>query len=111
MEDPLKESEANVSAENIVVEEVEVEPTKEDIKALTRTQEPRWKTKKRLRDSPRKRVEKLFKDIDHTVCGPPCQEGSIPPEILDLNKEYQDLFTEKIPKGLPKPRDTDHVSI
>ena len=62
-----------------------VEPTSEDKKALANLDEPKWKTKKRLRNSPRKAVEKLIENVDHTICGPDCMTEPVPQAILDLN--------------------------
>ena len=85
-----------------------VTPTAEDRKALAHTTEPRWKTRRRLRNSPRQEVEKLIKEVDHTLCGPPCEGVEVPKEIRELNKEYAHLFPEKVPGGLPPPQRTDH---
>jgi hypothetical protein len=63
----------------------EVTPTVEDQRALARAAEPKWKTRKRLRNSARKAVEKLLKEVDHTICGPPCLEEPVPQAIRDLN--------------------------
>ena len=87
---------------------VELDPTKEDTIAVSRLQEPKWKTKKRLKVSPRKAVEKLIKTVDHTLCGPPCRELPVPECILALNKEFSRLFPAKVPGGLPPSRPTDH---
>ena len=38
--------------------EEEVNPTAADVKAVARAQEPNWKGKKKVRETPRKRVEK-----------------------------------------------------
>eukprot|EP00906_Rhabdomonas_costata_P015789 RCo022655 len=59
----------------------EVTPTKQDQRAIARAQEPKWKVKRKLRDSPRKEVEKLIKEVDHSICGPPCAVLPTPPEI------------------------------
>ena len=86
----------------------EVTPTKDDQRALARAAEPKWKTRKRLRNSPRKAVERLLKEVDHTICGPPCREEPVPQEVLALNQEFTDLFPAKVPGGLPPSRQTDH---
>ena len=59
---------------NLLVEGAEVEevmPTLEDQQMVSRWVEDKCKTRQRLRNSPRKEVEKLMWDVDHTICGPP----------------------------------------
>jgi hypothetical protein len=86
----------------------ECEPTPRERQAISRSQEPKWKTKRKLKNSPRKAVEQLFKEVDHTICGAPCAKVPTPVEIEELNKEFVDVFPEKIPGGLPPKRVTDH---
>ena len=52
-------------------------------------------------NSPRKEVEKLIKDVDHTICGPPCEELPMPECIRALNEEFAAIFPEKIPGWMP----------
>ena len=68
----------------------------------------KWKTRQRLRNSPRKEVEKLIKDVDHTICGPPCEELHMPECIRALNEEFAAIFPAKISGGMPPSRPTDH---
>ena len=67
---------ANLQSE--VVEEEEVMPTLEDQQMVGRGVEAKLKTRQRLRNSPRKEVDKLIRDVDHTICGPPCEELPMP---------------------------------
>ena len=60
---------ANLQVELAEVEEVM--PTLEDQQQVSRCVDAKWKTRQRLIYSPRKKVEKLIKDVDHTICGPP----------------------------------------
>ena len=53
-------------------------------------------------------MEKLIKDVDHTICGPPCEELPMPDCIRALNEEFAAIFPEKIPGGMPPSRPTDH---
>ena len=62
---------ANLQVELAEVEEVI--PTLEDQQQVSRGVGSKWKTRQRLINSPRKEVEKLIKDVDHTICGPPCE--------------------------------------
>jgi hypothetical protein len=78
---------------------VEAVPTKDDKEAVAKLQEPKWKTRKRLKVSPRKAVEKLISKVDHTLCGPPCEETPTPECVAKLNKEYERLFPAKVPGG------------
>ena len=50
----------------------------------------------------------MFEQVDHTICGRPCESREVPEEIKRLNEEFKDVFPDKIPKGLPKARATDH---
>ena len=65
-------------------------------------------TMQRLRNSPIKEVEKLIKDVDHTICGPPCEELPMPDCIMALNEEFAAIFPEKIPGGMLPTKPTDH---
>ena len=72
---------------NLLVELAEIEevmPTLEDQQQVSRGVDAKWKTRQRLRNSPRKEVEKLIKDVDHTICGPPCEELPMPECIRAL---------------------------
>ena len=68
----------------------------------------KWKASQRIRNSPRKEVEKLIKDVDHTICGPPCDELPMPECIKVLNQEFAAIFPEKITGWMPPTRPTDH---
>ena len=48
------------------------------------------------------------KQVDHTLCGPPVKEVPVPPEVSDLIKKFPEVFSAKLPDGLPPQRDTDH---
>ena len=67
---------ANLQVELAEVEEVM--PTLEDQQQVSRGVDAKWKTGQRLRNSPRNEVEKLIRDVDHTICGPPCEELPMP---------------------------------
>ena len=58
--------------------------------------EANWNFRQRQRNSPRKEVEKLIRDVDHTICGQPCEEVPIPDCIRALNEEFAEIFPEKI---------------
>ena len=88
---------ANLLVELAKIEEVM--PTLEDQQQVSRWVDSKWKTRQRLRNSPRKEVEKLIMDVDHTICGPPCEELHIPDCIRALNEEFAAIFPEKIPGG------------
>ena len=90
---------ANLQVELAEIEEVM--PTLEDQQQVSRGVDAKWKTKHRLRNSPWKEVEKLIKDVDHTICGPPCEERPIPYCIRALNEEFAAIFPAKIPGGMP----------
>ena len=66
------------------------------------------KFKRKRKDYPRSKIQVDLKNNEHTICGPACQEVPIPETILALNQEYQKLFPEKMPLGLPPARTTDH---
>ena len=83
-------------------------PTLEDQQMVSRRVEAKWKTRQRLRNSPRNEVEKLIRDVDHPIRGPPCEELPMPERIRALNKEFAAIFPEKIPGGMPPTRPTDH---
>ena len=68
----------------------------------------KWKTRQRLRNSPRKEVEKLIRDMDLTIYGPPCEELHMPECIRALNEEFAAIFLEKIPEGMPPSMPTNH---
>ena len=57
----------------------ECELTPRERQAISRSQEPKWKTKRKLKNSPRKAVEQLFKEVDHnmwcTLCEGPYSSG------------------------------------
>ena len=74
-------------------------PTLEDQQQVSRWVDAKWKTRQRLRNSPRKEVEKLINDVDHTICGPPCEELPMPDCIRALNEEFAAIFPAKIPGG------------
>ena len=96
---------------NLLVEGVEVEqvmPTLEDQQMVSRVVEANWKTRQMLRNLPRKEVEKLIKDVDHTICGPLCEELPMPECIKALNEEFAAIFPTKIPGGMTPSRPTDH---
>ena len=97
---------ANLHVESAEIEEVM--PTLEDQQQVSRGVDANWKTRQRLRNLPRKEVEKLIKDVDHTICGPPCEEFHMPDCIRALNEEFAAIFPEKIPGGMPPSRPTDH---
>ena len=61
-----------------------------------------------LRNSPMKEVEKLIKDLDHTSCGPPCEELPMPNCIKALNDEFAEIFPANIPGEMPPSSPTDH---
>ena len=98
---------ANLQVELEEVEEVM--PTLEDQKQVSRGVDAKWKTRQRLRNSPRKEVEKLIRDVDHTICGPPCEELPMPECIMALNEEFAAIFSAKIPGGMPPSRSTGHL--
>ena len=52
--------------------------------------------------------KELIKDVDHTICGPPCEELPMPDCIRALNEEFAAIFPAKIPGGMPPSRPTDH---
>ena len=97
---------ANLQVELAEVEEVM--PTLEDQQQVSTWADAKWKTRQRLRNSPRKEVEKLIMDVDHAICGPPCEELSMPDCIMALNEEFAAIFPAKIPGGMPPSRPTDH---
>ena len=97
---------ANLHVELAEIEEVI--PTLEDQQPVSRGADAKWKTRQRLRNSPRKEVEKLIRDVDHTICGPPCEELPMPDCIRALNEEFAAIFPEKIPGGMPPSRPTDY---
>ena len=97
---------ANLQVEIAEVEEVR--PTLEDQQMVSRGVDAKWKTRQRLRNSPMKEVEKLIRDVDHTICGPPCEELPMPDCIKVLNEEFVAIFPTKIPGGMPPSRPTDH---
>ena len=87
---------------NLLVELAEIEevmPTLEDQQQVSRGVDAKWKTRQRLKNSPSKLVEKLIRDVDHTICGPPCEELPMPDCIRALNEEFAAIFPEKIPGG------------
>ena len=88
---------ANLHVELAEIEEVM--PTLEDQQQVSRGVDAKWKTRQRLRNSQRKEVEKLIKDVDHTICGPPCEELPMPDCIRELNEEFAAIFPENIPGG------------
>ena len=53
-------------------------------------------------------MEKLIRDVDHTICGPPCEELPMPDCIMALNEEFAAIFPANIPEGMPPSRPTDH---
>ena len=96
---------------NLQVEVAEAEealPTLEDQQMVSRMVDAKWKTRQRLKNSPRKEVEKLIRDVDHTICGPPCEELPMPDCIRALNEEFAAIFPAKIPGGMLPSRPTDH---
>ena len=97
---------ANLQVELAEIEEVM--PTLADQQQVSMGVDAKWKTRQRLRNSPRKEVEKLIRDVDHTICGPPCEELPMPDCIRALNEEFAAIFPEKIPGGMPPSRPTDH---
>ena len=96
---------ANLQVE--VTEIEEVMPTFEDQQMVSRGVYDKWKTRQRLRNSPRNEVEKLIVDVDHTICGPPCEELPMPDCIRALNEGFAAIFPAKIPGGMPPSRLTD----
>ena len=46
--------------------------------------------------------------MEHTICGPPCDELPVPDCIMALNEEFAVIFPAKIPGGMPPSRPTDH---
>ena len=97
---------ANLQVE--VAEIEEVMPTLEDQRQVSRGVDAKWKTRQRLRNSPRKEVEKLIKDVDHTICGPQCEELPMPDCIMALNDEFAVIFPANISGGMPPSRPTGH---
>ena len=91
-----------------VVEVEEVMPTLDDKRMVSRGVKTKWKTKQRLRNSPRNEVEKLIRDVDHTICWPPCEELHTQDCIKALNEEFAAIFPVKIPGGMPPSRPIDH---
>ena len=77
-----------------VVEVEEVMPTLEYQRMVSRGVKAKWKTKQRLMNSPRNKVEKLIRDVDHTICGPPCEELPMPDCIKALNEVRGDISSE-----------------
>ena len=87
---------------NLLVELAEVEevmPTLEDHQQVSMGVDAKWKTRQRLINSPRKEVEKLIRDVDHTICGPQCEELPMPDCIRALNEEFAAIFPAVIPGG------------
>ena len=91
-------------------EQEAVDPTPEDISELQESpvvlQYPSRQPlnfKRKKKDSPRSKVQVDLKNIDHTICGPACQEVPVPETILALNQEYKKLLPEKMPSELPQP--------
>ena len=66
----------------------------------------KYPRKRRL--SPRKLIQEKLESIDHSVCGPPSERVQIPRAVAELNEEFQGLFPDKMPPGLPPCRVTDH---
>ena len=54
---------------------------------------------KRKKLSARKDVQNLIKELDPLSCGLPCQTAPVPPEDVNLNEEYKELFPESKPTG------------
>ena len=44
--------------------------------------------KRSKKNSPRSQVQVDLKEIDHTICGPPCKTVEVPEQILSLNLEF-----------------------
>ena len=61
---------------------------------------------KRNKLSARKDGQDLINEMDPASCGLQCQTAPAPLEVLKQNEEYQDLFPEKLPHGLPPSRPT-----
>ena len=53
-------------------------------------------------------MEKLIRDVDHTICGPPCEELPMLDCIRALNEEFEAIFPVKITVRMPPSRPTDH---
>ena len=83
-------------------------PTLEDQQMVSRVVEANWKTRQMLRNLPRKEVEKLINDVDHTICGLQCEELPIQDCIMALNEEFAAIFPTKIQGGMPPSGPTDH---
>ena len=97
-----EEDEVGGIVSNLQVDLAEIEevmPTLEDQQQVSLWVDAKWKTRQRLRNSPRKDVEKLIRDVDHTICGPPCEELPMPDCIRALNEEFAVIFQATIPGG------------
>ena len=106
-----------ISLEDFISSEEEEELTPEkreealkaeaEITMQVHHQKPTFKRKRK--SSFRKSLPKIdLAQIDHAICGPPCKRNPVPDSVLELNKRYEQLFPESLPKGLPPSRDTDH---
>ena len=82
---PRSVEELLTNLQSDVVEAEEVMPTLEDRLMVGRGVKAKWKTIQRLRNSPRNEVEKLIKDVDHTICGIPCEVLLMPDCIRAVN--------------------------
>ena len=84
--------------DNLQVELAEVEevmPTSEYQQQVARGVDAKCKTRQRLRNSPLKEVEKLIREVFHTICGPPYEELPMPDCIMALNEEFGAIFPAK----------------
>ena len=93
---------------NLLTATVEELPVTQEVLEAVQTPPDLKKKYRRRRMSPKKIVQFNLKEVDHTICGPGCEEIPIAPEIQELNEEFKFLFPEKLPAGLPPERETDH---
>ena len=66
----------------------ELDPTPEAQKAVTRSPELKWKSRRKLRNSPIKETEKLIKEVDHTRCGPASAVVSVEKHISWISEVH-----------------------
>ena len=85
--------------------QMEFEPSEWDRRAFAAANQDR-KMVKRNKLSARKDGQDLINDMDPASCGLQCQTAPAPLEVLRQNEEYQELFPEQSPHGLPPSRPT-----
>ena len=73
---------------------MEFEPSEGDRRAHAAAK-PERNMGKRKKLSARNDVRDLIKEMYPASCVMPCQSEPVPPEVLELNEEYKELFPEK----------------